>query len=66
MLVERKKVLKKQFSDFKSLSKLRGGGGLKGNRIYCFKGDIQKYFDSIDRNVLKKIIRKKIDSPGLL
>lgn len=43
-----------------------GGGNLKEKRIYCFKGDIQKYFDSIDRKILKQIIQKKIKSPGLL
>ena len=37
-----------------------GGGNLKEKRIYCFKGDIQKYFDSIDRKILKEIIQKKI------
>ena len=30
------------------------------------KCDISKYFDSIDHSVLKRIIRKKIHSPGLL
>lgn len=43
-----------------------GGGNLKEKRIYCFKGDIQKYFDSVDRKILKEIIQKKIKSPGLL
>jgi retron-type reverse transcriptase len=46
--------------------RVAGGGGLGENNIYCFKGDIQKYFDSIDRDILKKIIRKKINSLGLL
>ncbi len=42
------------------------GGGLSKKDIYCLKGDIQKYFDSIDRKILKQIIRKKISSSGLL
>ena len=62
----KKRVPKRQFLGFKSLSELRGGGTLKDKDIYCFKGDIQKYFDSIDRDILKRIIRKKISSPGLL
>jgi hypothetical protein len=43
-----------------------GGGRLEGKKIYCLKCDISKYFDNIDHGVLKKIIRKKIYSPGLL
>jgi len=42
------------------------GGKLKNKNIYCFKGDIQKYFDSIDRKILKQIINKKIKSPGII
>jgi len=45
---------------------MAGGGKLKEKRIYCFKGDIQKYFDSVDRKILKEIIQKKVKSPGLL
>lgn len=43
-----------------------GGGKSKEKTVYCFKGDIRKYFDNIDRQTLKEIIRKKIESPGLL
>lgn len=46
--------------------RVASGGGYSKKDIYCFKGDIQKYFDSIDRKILKQIIRKKIKSPGLL
>lgn len=32
----------------------------KNYRIYCLKGDIKKYFYSIDHSILKKLIRKRI------
>lgn len=32
----------------------------KNQQIYCLKGDVRKYFYSIDHLVLKKLIRKKI------
>ncbi|MFA5230151.1 MAG: hypothetical protein WC422_01750 [Candidatus Paceibacterota bacterium] len=66
MLVGKKKACKKQFFVVKNSSEWRGGGKLKEKRIYCFKGDIQKYFDSVDRKILKEIIQKKVKSPGLL
>lgn len=30
------------------------------DKVYCLKGDISKYFPSIDHTVLKKLIRKRI------
>ena len=35
-------------------------------KIFCLKCDITKFFDNIDHNVLKQIIRTKISSPGVL
>lgn len=32
-------------------------------KIYFFKGDIRKYFDSIDHNVLLEIIKRRISCP---
>ena len=47
------------FNDF-------GGGGKLEGKIYCLKCDISKYFDNVDHEVLKRIISKKIKSPGLI
>lgn len=38
----------------------------KGKSLYCLKIDIVKYYPSIDHEILKKIIRKKIKDKNLL
>jgi retron-type reverse transcriptase len=38
----------------------------KWGRVYCLKGDIRKYFPSIDHDVLKNIIRRRIACPDTL
>lgn len=38
----------------------------KGKSLYCLKIDIRKYYPSIDHDVMKKIIRKKIKDKRLL
>jgi len=40
--------------------------GRKWPRVYCLKGDIRKYFPSIDHDVLKRIIRRRIGCPDTL
>src|SRR5574344_545238 len=37
-----------------------------GHAKYALKGDIKKYYPSIDNEVLKRIVRKKIKDPELL
>lgn len=32
----------------------------KWRQVYCLKGDISKYFPSIDHNILKQLLRKRI------
>jgi len=39
---------------------------LKENRIYCLKMDVQKYYPSIDNQILKQVIRKKIKDKNIL
>ena len=36
------------------------------NTVYCLKLDVRKYYQSIDNEILKKIIRKKIKDKNLL
>lgn len=36
------------------------------NQVYCFKADISKYFQSINHNILKRLIRKKISCSDTL
>ena len=43
----------------------RAQGFLRRNR-FCFHGDIRKYFQSIDREILKGIIRQRIEDKDLL
>ena len=38
----------------------------KGRPMYCLKIDIKKYYPSINHNVLKRVIRKKIKDKDLL
>lgn len=38
----------------------------KGKVLYCLKFDIRKFYPSIDHDVLKRIVRKKIKDPDLL
>jgi retron-type reverse transcriptase len=38
----------------------------KWGRFYCLKGDVSKFFPSIDHAVLKSIIRKRIACPDTL
>lgn len=38
----------------------------KGRSLYCLKIDIRKYYPSIDHDVLKRIVRKKIKDQKLL
>ena len=38
---------------------------LRANK-YCFHGDIKKYFPSIDHNILKKLVEKKVEDRDLL
>lgn len=38
----------------------------KDNTRYCLKLDVKKFFPSIDREVLKKLLRKKFKDPDLL
>lgn len=35
-------------------------------KMYCFKGDISKYFENVDHNILMKIIRRKISDQRVL
>jgi len=37
-----------------------------GKDVYCLKGDVSKYFASIDHEVLKRLIRRKIKCPDTL
>jgi len=43
-----------------------GSAGVGCFPIYCLKGDIKKFFPSINHDALKKIIRKKIACPDTL
>ena len=45
---------------------LRVSGRFNNKKTFCLKCDIAKFFDNIDHNVLKQIIRTKISSPGVL
>jgi len=38
----------------------------KGNTVYCLKFDIQKFYPSVDHDILKAILRKKIKDDRLL
>ncbi len=38
----------------------------KENTVFCFKMDIQKYYPSINNEILKKIIKRKIKDANLL
>jgi len=38
----------------------------KSETIYCFQGDIKKYYPSVDHDILKNIVRRKIKDNDLL
>jgi len=38
----------------------------KHDKVYCLKGDISKYFPSIDRGILLEIVKRKVKDPSLL
>lgn len=40
--------------------------GRRWGRVYCLKADVTKFFPSIDHEMLKKIIRKRIACPDTL
>lgn len=39
---------------------------LKGQKLYCLKCDIRKYFDSVDLRILYNIVKKKIKDKKML
>jgi retron-type reverse transcriptase len=45
---------------------LHGLHQMHGERVYCLKADISKYFASIDHETLRRVMRKKIKCPDTL
>lgn len=50
----------------KGMEKLKESLKDKQNTRYCLKGDVSKFYPSIDHDILKGIIRYKIKDPDLL
>lgn len=50
----------------KCTTKFLREGRRKWGTVYCLKGDIAKYFQSVDYDALKRIVRKKIACPDTL